>query len=253
MHLPDHDRTTAQRLGIVQPALRSLITRAHIVVYSDHVRTESIEPTPPRLRGWLHAVMFPITVVGALTLVVVGSDLGGRIGAAIFGGTASLLFGVSALYHRGRWQPRVKAVLRRLDHANIFLIIAGSYTPFALLLLEPSEGRVLLILIWSAAVAGVLFRVLWINAPRWLYTPIYVAMGWAALFYLPDFMRTGGGIVLGLIIAGGVLYSVGAVFYGLKWPNIAPRWFGFHELFHALTIAAFTLHYVAATIAVVRA
>ena len=217
------------------------------------VPTTMTDTAPPRLRGWLHAVMFPITVVAALTLVVIGSDVGGRIGAAIFGGTASLLFGVSALYHRGRWQPRVKAVLRRLDHANIFLIIAGSYTPFALLLLEPSQGRLLLILIWSAAIAGVLFRVLWLNTPRWLYTPIYIAMGWAALFYLPDFMRTGGGLVLGLIIAGGVLYSVGAVFYGLKWPNIAPRWFGFHELFHAFTIAAFTLHYVAAIIAVTRA
>jgi hemolysin III len=205
---------------------------------------------PPRLRGWLHAGMFPAALVGTAILILVAQSTPARISAAIFGFTACLLFGTSAVYHRGRWQPRTKAVLRRLDHANIFLIIAGSYTPFAVLLLPADSARTLLLLVWSGAIGGVAFRVIWVNAPRWLYTPIYIALGWAALFYLPSFMRTGGGVVLGLIIAGGLLYSVGAIVYGLKRPNPIPRWFGFHEVFHAFTIAAFSVHFVAAAIAV---
>jgi hemolysin III len=208
------------------------------------------DPLAPRLRGWLHAGMFPAALIGTTALVVAAASTPARVSAAIFGLTACLLFGTSAVYHRGTWQPRTKAVLRRLDHANIFLIIAGSYTPFAVLLLPPDSARTLLVLVWAGALGGVAFRVLWVNAPRWLYTPIYIALGWAALFYLPSFMRTGGGIVLGLIIAGGLLYSAGAVVYGLKRPNPIPRWFGFHEVFHAFTVAAFTAHFVAAAIAV---
>jgi hemolysin III len=204
----------------------------------------------PHLRGWLHAGMFPAALIGGVTLVLMASTTGARVAAAIFGLTASLLFGVSALYHRGKWRPRVKAVLRRLDHANIFLIIAGSYTPFAVVLLPPDSARLLLILIWSGALAGVAFRVIWVNAPRWLYTPIYIALGWAALFFLPDFLRQGGTAVLSLIVIGGLLYSLGAVVYGLKRPNPSPRWFGFHEVFHALTIAAFLTHFVAAALTV---
>lgn len=209
-------------------------------------------PGAPRLRGWLHAISFPAAIVAALALVAVAPTFGTRIASAIFGFTACLLFGTSALYHRGNWQPRVSALLRRLDHANIFLIIAGSYTPFALVLLPERDARILLALVWSGALLGVLFRVAWLDAPRWLYTPLYVALGWAALFWLPDFMRSGGGIVFGLIVLGGLLYSAGAVIYGLKKPNISLRWFGFHELFHAFTVAAFTAHYIAAAIAVSR-
>lgn len=208
-------------------------------------------PGVPRLRGWLHAGWFPVTIVAALVLVAIAPTTPGRVTATIFGATACLLFGISALYHRGTWGPKAYGILKRFDHANIFLIIAGSYTPFALLL-ERRDAIVLLSLVWSGAIAGVIFRIVWVRAPRWLYVPIYVGLGWAALFWLPDFMRTGGGLVLGLIIAGGLLYSLGAVFYGLKKPNFSPRWFGSHELFHALTIAAFTTHYIAAAITLVR-
>jgi hemolysin III len=198
----------------------------------------------PRMRGWLHAGMFPAVLVSGIALIVLAGSTRARIACSIFVLTACMLFGVSAVYHRGTWGPRGEAVLRRLDHANIFLIIAGTYTPLTMLLLPESTGRTLLWAIWAAALAGIIFRVFWVGAPRWLYTPCYIAMGWAAVFFLPDFMRAGGVAVLVLVIVGGLLYSAGGVIYGLKRPNPSPRWFGFHEVFHSLTLAAFAAHYV---------
>ena len=132
----------------------------------------------------------------------------------------------------------------------MYLIIAGTYTPFAVLALPPGKGRVLLWIVWVGALAGVAFRVLWVGAPRWLYTPVYVALGWVAIFYLPDLVGGAGVAVVVLIAVGGVLYSLGAVVYGLKRPNPFPRLFGFHEVFHTLTIAAFIVHYVAVSLTV---
>jgi hemolysin III len=204
----------------------------------------------PRLRGWLHAGIFPVAVIAGVVLVALAPSPAARITGAIYTATAALLFGVSALYHRGRWSPEMRAVLRRLDHANIFLIIAGTYTPFTILLLEDRDARILLSLVWLGALTGVAFRVFWLGAPRWLYVPIYIGLGWAAVFWLPSFGSSGGATVLTLIIAGGVLYSAGAVIYALKRPNPSPRWFGFHELFHACTIAAFVCHHVGVWLAV---
>lgn len=198
----------------------------------------------PRMRGWLHAGMFPAVLIAGIVLIALADSTRGRIACAIYIVTACLLFGVSAVYHRGTWGPRGEAVLRRLDHANIFLIIAGTYTPLTLLLLPESTGTPLLWAVWAAAVAGIAFRVFWVGAPRWLYTPCYIAMGWAAVFFLPDFMRTGGIAVLVLVVVGGLLYSAGGVIYGIKRPNPSPRFFGFHEVFHSLTLAAFVVHYV---------
>ncbi|MFG2675815.1 hemolysin III family protein [Streptomyces sp. NPDC048445] len=198
----------------------------------------------PRMRGWLHAGMFPAVLIAGIVLIALTDTTRGRIACGVYILTACLLFGVSAVYHRGTWGPRGEAVLRRLDHANIFLIIAGTYTPLTLLLLPRSTGTPLLWAVWGAAVAGIAFRVFWVGAPRWLYTPCYIAMGWAAVFFLPDFMRTGGIAVLVLVVVGGVLYSAGGVIYGIKRPNPSPRWFGFHEVFHSLTLAAFIVHYV---------
>jgi len=197
----------------------------------------------PRLRGWLHAGMVPLAVAAGIVLIALAPTTGSRIAAAVFSVTAWLLFGTSAVYHRGNWSPRVTRVLKRLDHSNIFLIIAGTYTPFALLL-PHDKARTMLLTVWAGAAAGVLFRVFWVGAPRWLYTPCYIAMGWAAVFFLPDFMRAGGVAVLVLVIVGGLLYSAGGVIYGIKRPNPSPRWFGFHEVFHSLTLAAFVVHYV---------
>ncbi|MFE0625551.1 hemolysin III family protein [Streptomyces sp. NPDC058864] len=201
-------------------------------------------PLKPKLRGWLHAGMFPAVLVAGVVLTAFAESTRGRIACAVFTLTACALFGVSALYHRGDWGPRASSVLRRLDHANIFLIIAGTYTPFTLLLLPDGKQEVLLWLVWAGALAGIAFRVFWVGAPRWLYTPCYIALGWAAVFFLPDFMRKGGIAVLVLIVVGGLLYSVGAVIYGTKRPNPSPRFFGFHEVFHSFTLAAFIVHYV---------
>jgi hemolysin III len=203
-----------------------------------------LQPAKPRLRGWLHAGMFPAALVSGVVLTALADSTRARLACAVYTLTACALFGVSALYHRGNWGPRARSVLRRLDHANIFLIIAGTYTPFTLLLLPHGEQQLLLWLVWAGALAGIAFRVLWVGAPRWLYTPCYIAMGWAAVFFLPDFLRTGGIAVITLIIVGGLLYSVGAVVYGTRRPNPWPRWFGFHEVFHSFTLAAFVVHYV---------
>jgi hemolysin III len=204
----------------------------------------------PKLRGWLHAGTFPLALAAGIVLVVLAPTTATRVSTAIFAATACLLFGVSAVYHRGTWSPRTHAILKRLDHANIFLIIAGTYTPFSVLLLPEGKARTLLTIVWVGAVVGVLFRVLWVHAPRWLYVPAYAALGWAAVAYLPSFFANGQVAVVVLVIVGGALYTFGAIVYGLQRPDPSPRWFGFHEVFHALTVAAFAVHYIGVSIAV---
>ena len=172
-----------------------------------------------------------------------------RVGSSIFAVSAVVLFTVSAVYHRGTWSPRVWGFLRRFDHANIFLLIAGSYTPFTLLLLEGRDRTILLTVVWVVAGLGILFRIFWAHAPRWLYTAIYIGMGWTAVFYFGEFVRNGGTAVLTLVVAGGLLYTLGGLVYGLQRPNPSPAWFGFHEVFHSLTILAFITHYVGVSIA----
>ena len=208
----------------------------------------AIQQVKPRLRGWLHAGMTPVALVAGVLLVVLATTTEGKVSAAVFAGTAVLLFGTSAVYHRGTWSPTVDAVLRRLDHSNIFLIIAGSYTPFALLL-PGDQARTLLVTVWAGALVGVAFRVFWTGAPRWLYVPLYVVLGWVAVFYFGPLVEHVGGTVMTWVVIGGVLYSLGALVYGTKRPNISPRWFGFHEVFHALTVLAFGAHVVAASMA----
>ena len=210
----------------------------------------STAATKPRLRGWLHAGMFPVSLAAGIVLVALAPPGEARIAAAVFSIAAVLLFGTSALFHRGDWSPRVKNVLRRMDHANIFLIIAGSYTPFAMLGLPEDQGQLLMTIVWSGALLGVFFRVFWMGAPRWLYTTLYLVVGWIAVFFLPELIDGVGVAAVVLIIVGGGLYTLGAIVYGLKWPNPWHGWFGFHEVFHALTIAAFTVHYIAVSMVV---
>jgi len=203
----------------------------------------------PRMRGWLHAGTFPLALTLGAVLVVLAPDERTRVSTAIFAVTASMLFGVSALYHRGHWGPRASSVLQRIDHANIFLIIAGTYTPFSVLLLPSGPARTLLWIVWSGALLGVAFRVLWVGAPRWLYVPVYIALGWVAVVYVPDLLRGGGVTVFTLVVLGGALYTIGGVIYGLRRPNPSPRWFGFHEVFHAFTVLAFLAHYTGISLA----
>ena len=209
----------------------------------DQIR-DAYTAVKPKLRGWLHAGIFPVAVLAGVAFVAVAPTPAARVSGAIYTATAALLFGTSALYHRGRWSPRLRAILRRFDHANIFLIIAGTYTPFTILLLDSRDAQILLTLVWIGAITGVLFRVFWLSAPRWLYVPIYLGLGWAATFWLPSFGARGGAAVLTLIIIGGLLYSAGAIVYALKRPDPSPRWFGFHEIFHACTLAGFLTHHV---------
>jgi hemolysin III len=193
--------------------------------------------------------MFPIAVIAGIVLVSTANDEG-RVPSAIFAGTAALLFGTSALLHRGSWTRGVEGLYRRIDHSNIYLIIAGTYTPFAVMALPPDMGRTLLLIVWIGALAGVVFRVFGVGAPRWLYTLLYVVIGWVAVFFIPDLVDGAGVVAVVLIAVGGLLYTIGAVVYGIKRPNPSPIWFGFHEVFHTLTIGAFIAHYVAVWIVV---
>ncbi len=207
--------------------------------------SDAVAPLKPHLRGWLHAGTFPLAAAAGVVLMALAPSTTARIAAVVFTIASSLLFGVSALYHRGRWSTQATAMLRRLDHSNIFVMIAGTYTPFGVLVLRGTDRVALLSAAWGGAVLGVLFRVFWVTAPRWLYTPIYLALGWVAVFWMPEFHRQAGFAVVVLLAAGGLLYSAGAVVYGLKRPNPSSRWFGFHEIFHACTVAAFIAHYIA--------
>ncbi len=210
---------------------------------------EAIHEVKPHLRGWLHAATAPLALAAGVVLIVLSPTTMTRIGSSIFAASALALFTASATMHRGRWSPRTGLWLRRLDHSSIFLLIAGSYTPFSLLLLRGSDRTELLSIAWGGALLGICFRLFWPGAPRWLYTPIYIALGWAAVFYLPAFFAQASVAVVTLLIAGGVIYTVGGVVYGLRRPNPSPRWFGFHEVFHSLTILAFVTHYVGVSLA----
>ncbi|MFF5955099.1 PAQR family membrane homeostasis protein TrhA [Streptomyces luteogriseus] len=222
---------------------------AHSVAALVERVSDLAEPIKPRLRGWLHTGMVPAALIAGVVLICLARTPQAALACAVYSITAWLLFATSAIYHRGTWGPLGEALLRRLDHANIFLIIAGTCTPLAVLLLPPDRRSVLLWIVWTGALAGIAFRVLWVGAPRWLYTPCYLALGWAPVSYLPDFLHTGGAAVVVLIVVGGLLYSAGAVVYALQRPDPAPRWFGFHEVFHALTVLGFTAHYTAISLA----
>jgi len=213
--------------------------------------TETLaESVKPRLRGWLHAGTLPVALVAGFVLVALGPTLEARLAAVVYAVTSGLLFGISATYHRGVLSPRTREVLHRLDHANIYLIIAGTYTPFALLALEGTAGAVVLGVIWAGAIAGVLFRVLWAGAPRWLSTALYIGLGWTAVFVLPQLVEGAGVVAVALLVLGGVLYTAGGVVYAMKRPDPSPRWFGFHEVFHAFTVAAYLAQYVAVSLVI---
>ena len=206
----------------------------------------------PRLRGWFHLGMAPFVQLAGLILIVAAPALIARIGIAIYLVGATLLFATSAIYHRGTWSPRMGGFLRRLDHANIFIFIAGTYTPLALLLLDAGHATVLLTLIWAIAAFGIAFKLGWMGAPRWLYTGLYIAMGWVAVGWLIPFWNAGGPVIVALIVLGGLIYSAGAVVYALKRPDPSPRYFGYHEIFHACTIVAAICHFVAIAMVTLR-
>lgn len=208
------------------------------------------EAVKPKLRGWLHLGTAPVALAAGIVLVALSPTVPALAAAAIYALSSVLLFSTSAIYHVGRWSPRAQRLLRRMDHSNIYLIIAGTYTPFIVLVLDGTLRTAMLALVWGGAIAGVAFKLLWLNAPRWLSTALYLAIGWVAVLFIPELVHGTHPATWTLILAGGVLYSTGAVVYGLKRPDPAPRWFGFHEIFHSLTIAAFVCHYVAVSFVV---
>jgi hemolysin III len=206
--------------------------------------SEAASETKPTWRGWIHTGILPLVIAGGIVLLVVADGFVAKVAAAVFFAGSVLLFGTSAIYHRLNWGPKAKLALKRFDHANIFLLIAGSYTPVTLLALPQEKGLLLIIAIWTVALLGIGFRVFWIGAPRWLYVVIYIAMGWAAVVYLPELLAANLAMML-LILIGGLLYTLGAVFYAMKRPNPFPGHFGFHEIFHTFTALAFMCHWSA--------
>ena len=210
------------------------------------------EVVKPRLRGVLHEAAFAVSLITGTALVILAEGARAITAAAVYAASVALLFGTSAAYHRGSWSPRARAVMERLDHSMIFVLIAGTYTPFSLLLLEGATRWVVFGLVWGGAVLGILARNLLPLKSRWLFTGLYLALGWVALGVLPALLREGGPVVLVTLLLGGVAYSAGAVVYARQKPDPSPRWFGYHEVFHAFTLLAFALHYVAVSVTTYR-
>lgn len=207
----------------------------------------------PRLRGWVHFIAAPLALVASIVLIILAPTTELKWASAVYLASSVVLFGVSALYHLFYWNPTMEVILKRLDHSNIFLLIAGTYTPIAVGVLHGSSRIIILSVVWGGALLGIAVNLLWPTAPRWLTTFIYVILGWVAVWFFPELWRNGGPLLVILLIAGGVLYTLGAVAYATKKPNPWPQWFGFHEVFHVFTVLAWACHCVAAYIAVLGA
>jgi hemolysin III len=213
--------------------------------------SQEIATTPPKLRGWLHLLATPLVIVASLVLFILSGE-SFKLAVALYSITAIMLFSVSAVYHRVPWVPAKKKIWRRWDHANINLLIAGSYTPFAVALLDDRDRNILLAVVWTGALIGVALRVFWVGAPRWLYVANYLLLGWVAVIYTPQLYKEGGLWVLLPILIGGLLYSIGTIFYALKLPGRNAKYFGFHELFHVFVLAAWISQYLAVSFAIYR-
>lgn len=213
---------------------------------------EALKLIKPKLRGWIHAITAPLALAACIVLTVLAPTTTLKIGSGVYLACSLLLFANSGVYHisNGHFPVKVSQLLRRIDHANIYLLIAGTYTPLALALMTPDHQRLVLGIIWTGAVIGMVANVCWITAPRWLFTILYVVLGWVAVWFIPELYRAGGAAIVVLIAAGGVIYTLGAVVYALKKPDPLPRWFGFHEIFHACTVAAWVCQCIACYMAV---
>ncbi|MEA2311197.1 MAG: hemolysin [Solirubrobacteraceae bacterium] len=199
----------------------------------------------PRLRGVLHAYAFWLAAVAAVALTALAPDGRAQVASAIYGAGLCALFAASGLYHRWRWSPRWKPLLRRVDHSTIYVFIAASYTPVGLLVLTGTLQAVVLASVWAGAALGVAFALAWIDAPRALVAATYLAVGWVAIVAVPELLRVAGVAAFVLFVTGGVLYSAGATVYAARRPDPWPRTFGFHEIFHALVVAAAVVHFIA--------
>ena len=205
-----------------------------------------MEPPPkPRLRGVFHEYAFVAAIAAGAMLVALAEGARARTGAWVYAASLALMFGLSALYHRVPWRSaHVRAWMRRLDHSGIFLLIAGTYTPFALLVFDERWAPVLLVLVWAGAAVGIVLNLAWIDAPRWVAASLYVALGWIGVAAMPQLFSAGVAWAT-LLLVGGGLYTLGAVTYALQRPNPWPAVFGFHEIFHVLVVAAATTQFIA--------
>jgi hemolysin III len=198
----------------------------------------------PRLRGVSHRWAFFASLFTGVALILVAPTKRAVAAAMVYALSLSALFGVSALYHEVTWSVPVRRWMRRLDHSMIFLLIAGTYTPFGVLVLPGTLALVVLAVVWSGALLGVALNMLWIDAPKWFSAIVYISLGWVAVVAFPELVSQLGATATGLIVLGGVFYSAGAAVYALRRPDPAPEVFGYHEVFHALVIAAAVAHYV---------
>ncbi len=208
-------------------------------------------PLKPRLRGVFHEYAFFVSLACGVALNLAASDGRARLAATIYAACVSGLFGTSALYHRVTWRPRARRWMRRLDHSMIFVLIAGTYTPFALLALKGRPlASAILIVLWAGALGGVIFKLLWIDAPKWVFAAVYVALGLVTAAVIGELPATIGWLGVAGLMAGGLLYVVGAIVYASGRPNPWPKVFGYHEIFHVLVIAAAALQYAVIAFAV---
>jgi hemolysin III len=208
------------------------------------------QPVKPRLRGVLHEYAFFVSLACGIALILAASDGRARVAAAIYTLALSGLLGTSALYHRVTWRPRARRWMRRLDHSMIFVLIAGTYTPVALLALKGSLATAILLVLWFGALGGVVFKLLWIDAPKWLFAAVYVALGLVTAAVIGELPATIGWLGVAGLLGGGLLYAIGAVVYASGRPNPWPKVFGYHEVFHTLVIAAAALHFAVIAFAV---
>jgi hemolysin III len=211
---------------------------------------EAAVPQRPLLRGVLHAWAFAVSCVVGVLFVAFAPAHG--VAAAVFAISASLMLGTSALYHRITWTPSRRLWMRRADHSALFLLIAGTYTPVALLGLHGAWRTSVLAVVWAGAAAAIVTKLFWVGSPRWVSAAIGLALGWVAVVALPQLAHNEGLAPLFLLAAGGLAYTAGAVVYALRRPDPNPRVFGYHEVFHALTIVALSCQYVAIAVFVVR-
>ncbi|MFC8299664.1 hemolysin III family protein [Micromonospora orduensis] len=212
------------------------------------LRLKPVDIGKPRMRGWLHTYAFFVALVSGIVLCSIAATRPGwapLVSCVIYSLTVCGLFGTSALYHRRVWSERGYQVMRRMDHSMIFVFIAGTYTPLCAMLLTTRQATIMLAVVWGGALAGVALKLIWPHAPRWVSAPLYLALGWVAVAMLPEILHGGGVAALVLLIVGGAIYSIGAVFYALRRPNPWPTVFGHHEFFHACTLLAALCHHIA--------
>jgi hemolysin III len=198
----------------------------------------------PRMRGVLHECAFFVSLVSGAVLVAVAPTVGSSLVLAVYAFSVSALFGVSALFHRHTWTPVGRRRMRRVDHSTIYIAIAGSYTAVAGIALGGWARIAVLCIVWGGAIVGITLRQAWLDAPKWAIALPYVVVGWSAVVVIPQLVHALGGLGFGLLVAGGLAYSFGALVYARKRPNPMPGVFGYHEVFHACTIVGAVLHYV---------